>query len=103
MERYQLFSNGTEFTLWQNRNCCKCVKAVWYNEKKDIYPKYRCMVQKHIEEAAVTDGMGSKRDYDATHSYWCPYKCIERKRYPRRKKDSNQTDLFQDTEGDSGV
>ena len=102
MERYQLFSNGTEFTLWQNRNCCKCVKAVWYNEKKD-----GCIGAvddiEHIEEAAVTDGTGSKRDYDATHSYWCPYKCTERKRYPRRKKDSNQTDLFQDTEGDSGV
>lgn len=95
MERYQLFSNGTEFTLWQARNCEKCVKAVWFNEEKRFLPKYRCMVQKHIEEAAVTDGMGSKRDYDATHSYWCPYKSTERKRYPKKvKENKNQVELF---------
>ena len=95
MERYQLFSNGTEFMLWQARNCEKCVKAVWFNEEKRFLPKYRCMVQKHIEEAAVTDGMGSKRDYDATHSYWCPYKSNERKRYPKKvKENKNQVELF---------
>ena len=95
MERYQLFSNGTEFMLWQARNCEKCVKAVWFNEEKRFLPKYRFMVQKHIEEAAVTDGMGSKRDYDATHSYWCPYKSTERKRYPKKvKENKNQVELF---------
>lgn len=95
MERYPLFSNGTEFMLWQARNCEKCVKAVWFNEEKRFLPKYSCMVQKHIEEAAVTDGMGSKRDYDATHSYWCPYKSTERKRYPKKvKEDKNQVELF---------
>ena len=95
MERYQLFSNGTEFMLWQARNCEKCVKAVWFNEEKRFLPKYRCMVQKHIEEAAVTDGMGSKRDYDATHSYWCPYKSTERKRYPKKvEENKNQVELF---------
>ena len=81
--------------LWQARNCEKCVKAVWFNEEKRFLPKYRCMVQKHIEEAAVTDGMGSKRDYDATHSYWCPYKSTERKRYPKKvKENKNQVELF---------
>lgn len=95
MERHQLFSNGTEFMLWQARNCEKCVKAVWFNEEKRFLPKYRCMVQKHIEEAAVTDGMGSKRDYDATHSYWCPYKSTERKRYPKKvKENKNKVELF---------
>ena len=95
MERYPLFSNGTEFMLWQTRNCEQCVKAVWYNEKKNLFPKYRCMVQKHIEEACVGDGMGTKRDYDATHSRDCPYKCTERKRYAKRVKiDKNQQELF---------
>lgn len=92
MERYQLFSNGTEFMWWQSRNCEQCVKAVWYNEKRDIFPKYRCVVQKHIEEAAAIDGMGNKRDYTCTSSLDCPYKCTERKR--RVKKDKNQLELF---------
>ena len=95
MDRYPLFSNNTEFILWQARNCEKCVKAVWFNEEKRFLPKYRCMVQKHIEEAAVTDGMGSKRDYDATHSYWCQYKSTERKRYPKKvKENKNKVELF---------
>ena len=92
MERYPLFSNGTEFMWWQSRNCEQCVKAVWYNEKRDFYPKYRCMVQKHIEEAAASDGMGNKRDYKCTSKRDCPYKCTERKR--RVKKDNNQLELF---------
>lgn len=92
MERYQLFSNGTEFMWWQSRNCERCVKAVWYNEKRNFYPKYRCMIQKHIEEAAAIDGMGNKRDYTCTSSRDCPYKCTERKR--RVKKDNNQLELF---------
>ena len=87
-ERYCLFSNGTEFMQWQARNCEKCVKAVFYDEKKDRCPKYRCAVQKHIEEAAITDGCGNKRDYEATHSYDCPYKHADRKR--KMKKDPNQ-------------
>lgn len=86
-ERYRLFSNGTEFMAWQERNCEKCVKAVFYDEKKDRYPNYRCAIQKHIEESAVTDGMGNKRDYDATR-FDCPYKQTERKR--KIKKDPNQ-------------
>jgi hypothetical protein len=87
-----LFSNGTEFMVWLSRNCDKCVKAVFYDEKKDYYPKYRCAVQKHIEEAAITDGCGNKRDYEATHSLDCPYKISERKP-KKKKKDPNQLEL----------
>lgn len=43
-KRFPLFSNGTEFMIWTWRNCDKCIKAVFYNEKKDIYPKYKCRV-----------------------------------------------------------
>ena len=77
-EKYQLFSNGTEFMQWQSRNCEQCVKAVFYNEKKDFYPKYKCKIQEHIEMAAIGDGTGNKRDYDATHSCDCPHKRTKR-------------------------
>ena len=90
-ERFSLFSNGTEFMIWQSYNCERCVKAVWYNEKKDFYPKYRCAIQKHIEEAAITDGCGNKRDHDATHSRTCPYIMTERKPNTHRKKDNDKS------------
>lgn len=87
--KFYLFSNATECLFWQSRNCERCVKSVFYDVKKDYYPKFRCAVQKHIEEAAITDGRGNKRDYEATHSFDCPYKQTERK--PRKvKKDKNQ-------------
>jgi len=88
-KRYPLFSNGTEFIMWQSRNCEKCVKAVFYNEKTDTYPKYRCAIQKHIEEACVGDGMGSKRVYDSCRSSVCPYRKSERKKAKRTKKDKS--------------
>lgn len=94
-KRYPLFSNGTEFMLWQSRNCDRCVKAVWFDIENNRMPKYRCAIQDHIELAAVTDGMGNKRDYDATHSRDCPYRKTERKIYKRKfKKNPNQTELF---------
>jgi hypothetical protein len=80
-----LFSNGTEFMVWQTRNCERCVKAVWYNEKKGMQPKYRCKIQNEIELAAVTDGTGSKRAANATHKAVCPY--LKTQRTPKRKKD----------------
>lgn len=90
---YPLFSNGTEFMMWTSRNCEKCVKAVFYDEKRDIYPKYRCAIQRHIEEACIGYGYGNKRDYEATHAYDCPYKRTERKQYKRKGK-IDERDLF---------
>lgn len=91
-ERFQLFPNGTEFMAWQSRNCEQCVKAVFYNVKKDYSPKYSCKIQEHIEMAAIGDGMGNKRDYEATHSYDCPHKRTERKK--KVKEYENQLNLF---------
>lgn len=86
-KKYHLFSNGTEFMLWQSRNCEHCVKAVFYNEKKDFYPKYRCAIQRDIEEAAITNGCGTKRVYNATHLRYCPSKITEQKAYTRKQKE----------------
>lgn len=86
-QRYTLFSNGTEFMLWQDRNCARCIKAVGGDAK------YRCAIQEHIEYASVTDGTGNKRDYEATQCKFCPFLQTERK--PRRKKqDKAQLTLF---------
>lgn len=73
MDKYPLFSNGTEFTLWTARNCDLCVKASRYNEKTDTYTKYRCAIQRDIDLAYINDGMGSKRVHDAVKLARCPY------------------------------
>ncbi len=91
-KRYQLFSNGTEFMLWQSRNCDQCVKAVFVRPDTWKFPNYRCAVQKHIEEAAISDGTGNKRDYEATR-YDCPYKQAERKTYRKKKYEKNPNQL----------
>lgn len=91
-QRFQLFSNGAEFMAWQFRNCEQCVKAMFYNEKKDYFPKYRCKIQEHIEMAAIGDGTGNKRDYEATRSYDCPHKRTERKK--KVKEYENQLNLY---------
>lgn len=67
------FSNGTEFMVWQDENCLQCKKAVWYNEKLDRYPQYRCAVQKQIEGQAVGIDEISQRAYDAAHQRRCPF------------------------------
>lgn len=89
-KKYPLFSNGTEFMLWQGRNCEQCVKAVFYNEKKDFYPKYRCAIQRDIEEACIGDGTGRQRVWEATHAGFCPYLKTER---TARKRKSNDKSL----------
>ena len=89
-ERYYLFSNGTEFMQWQARNCDQCVKATFISPDTWRAPNYRCAIQKHIELAAISDGMGNKRDYEATRSD-CPYKQTERKK--TIKEDPNQLKL----------
>lgn len=94
MNKYPLFSNGTEFMLWTSRNCEQCVKAVFYNEKKNFMPKYRCAIQNHIDYAAIDDGCGNKRDYDATHSYDCPHKKTTQPQRKQYKKKDNSLNLF---------
>lgn len=59
--------------VWQDENCCQCKKAVWYNEKLDRYPQYRCAVQKQIEGQAVGIDEISQRTYDAAHQRRCPF------------------------------
>ena len=92
-QRFTLFSSGTEFGLWQERNCERCVKAVFYNEKTNSYPKYRCAIQRDIEAACIGDGKGNKRVYVACRSDRCPHIQTERSQKRYVKKDKRQMTL----------
>ena len=93
----QAFSNGTEFMIFEDHNCSRCVKASKYNEKKDEYTKFRCKVQEEIIKAAISDGMVSDRVADITHDFTlhgrkCKYLKTERKKYVKQNK--NQLELL---------
>jgi hypothetical protein len=85
-----LFSNGTEFMFWSSRNCEHCHKAVQYNEGKNYMPKYRCAIQRDIEFAAIDDGCGNDRAYNAARSPRCPY-FVEKGSVKRKRAKKNDT------------
>ena len=78
------FSNGTEYAMWQDINCCKCVKATFFNEKKNDFPQYRCRIQGQIDGQTVGISEISLRTYDAAQNTECPYKKTERKVFEKR-------------------
>lgn len=105
------FSNGTEFMVWQDENCLQCKKAVWYNEKLDRYPQYRCAVQKQIEGQAVGIDEISQRAYEAAHQRRCPFFKSKVEEKPKEevldfsKGESlfNKLPLFNDIEQDRNI
>lgn len=105
------FSNGTEFMVWQDENCLQCKKAVWYNEKLDRYPQYRCAVQKQIEGQAVGIDEISQRTYEAAHQRRCPFFKSKVEEKPKEevldfsKGESlfNKLSLFNDIEHDRNI
>ena len=86
------FSNGTEFINWQDNNCGNCVKAIWYNEKTDSYPQYRCAIQRDIEAQSAGLLEINQRSYEVAQQQECPFKKTERKIHKKRKI-KNQTEL----------
>lgn len=90
----QCFSNGTEFMLWQDNNCCHCVKAVWYNVKRGTYPQYRCAVQRDIEMQAGGANEVTLRSYNATQNAKCPYLSTEREKCNRTPENGENGVLF---------
>lgn len=93
--KYPVFSSGTEFECWVERNCDRCLKASRYNEKTDTYTKFRCAVQREIIAAFFDDGRASQRTYDICQNADCPNIQTERKRYANRPKPDNQPKLFE--------
>lgn len=93
--KYPIFSNGTEFEMWEHYNCDKCVKASRYNPKKDEYTKFRCKVQEEIIMAYLDDGRASQRTYDICQNSVCKYLQAERKKYSKKSKFVEHPSLFE--------
>lgn len=76
MSEYEhLFANGTEFLMWQERNCFRCTKCNGEAEK----PEDTCFIEWELstgdptEEAVTRAGLNGERwDPDAHPEGWCP-------------------------------
>lgn len=93
--------------MWQERNCCRCQKAVWYNAKLDRYPNYKCAVQRDIEHQAAGIMEINERSFHAAHeTSTCPFfKGKEEDKTPEEVLDFskgesvfNETPMFNDIE-----
>lgn len=87
--KYAPFANGTEFMVWTDRNCDRCVKASHLRETIawEEYTKFRCAVQKEIIlAAAFPDEYVSKRTYEICQKRDCPYRQETRKKYPKNEE-----------------
>lgn len=67
------FSNGTEFELWNERNCERCVKSSRYTRKQE-YTKCRCAIQRDIITRMGCNEPISQRTIDVCRMEDCPYR-----------------------------
>jgi hypothetical protein len=97
------FSNGTDFMIWEEHNCNKCIKASqprdggtrYTNADKHNMPN-KCSIQRDIITRMACDEPINEQTVticnDFTmHGKLCPYMKTERKKY--QKKDKQQTTL----------
>ena len=49
----RIFANDIKMSYWQQDNCMRCAKAVWYNTQLGRCPKYKCALQRDMEAQAA--------------------------------------------------
>ena len=85
------FSNGTEYMLWEERNCDRCwkssrLKKLGDTDYDDEYTKMVCAIQRDIFTRMVSDKSPiSQRTIDICRTGVCPYRQEERKKYEKDK------------------
>lgn len=85
------FSNGTEFDVWYERNCERCVKASRYKGEniygEDEYTKCRCAIQRDIFTRMYSYEPISQRAIDVCRMLDCPYRQEHYKKYEKHKRE----------------
>lgn len=56
MNKVTIFSNGTEFMLWQDYNCCQCAKSVEVTDP-DGTQLPTCPIEYALILASIGDGL----------------------------------------------
>lgn len=84
------FSNGTEYEIWESRNCDHCWKSSHLRKEGDNryenqYTIMRCSIQRDIITRMCSDEPISQRTIDICQMKDCPYREEKRKRYEKDK------------------
>lgn len=86
----QPFSNGTEFMIWKERNCDKCVK---YESKSETIEKARCRKAFYIDYSSLSGEIplriANKIGYDGHCLLACKGLLTERKKYIKKQETQN--------------
>lgn len=70
----RIFANDIKMSYWQQDNCMRCAKAVWYNTQLGRCPKYKCALQRDMEAQATGDMEINERSFNACHNAkTCPF------------------------------
>lgn len=70
----RIFANDIKMSYWQQDNCMRCAKAVWYNTQLGRCPKYKCALQRDMEAQAAGDMEINERSFNACHNAkTCPF------------------------------
>lgn len=88
------FSNGTEYEIWNERNCERCVKASRYKGETDAGDEYtlcRCAIQRDIFSRMYSSEPISQRTIDVCRKRDCSYR---RESYKKYEKYKNEPKLF---------
>jgi hypothetical protein len=93
------FSNGTEFMIWEERNCDRCwksshLKSEEIKDGKAEYTKVICAIQRDMFTRMYSREPISQRTIDICRTFTCPYRHETRKR-KRYEKDKELPKLFE--------
>ena len=69
----QCFKTASHLCAWQSTNCERCKKAVFFNQRLNRMPEYRCAVQRQIEGQQLGEMEISQRTFDAVQSTTCQF------------------------------
>lgn len=88
------FSNGTEFMIWDEENCCKCIKNS--HIKKDLigYTKIRCAIQRDILTRMGSNEPIAQRTIDVCSKRICSFRKTEWPKRARKNVSKFEPTLF---------
>lgn len=85
------FANGTELMVFLAENCEKCIKYSHFNEKPQKFTKYRCAIQRDIDNQMWADDVISERTLKVCDDFTINGKLCEFRKTERKKPKKAET------------
>ena len=77
------FSNGTEYMIWEERNCDRCIKDSHMTKDQMGYTKIKCSIQRDIITRMYSNEPIKQKTIDICNMRDCPSR---KEHWPKRKK-----------------